>query len=292
MESDTPIPFGEIEELLRDFNEQFALVHAGIHALREPCSRALLSELALQCEALRRSKDVLLSSMPKSERLAARDDQLRRSKETLLSVLPRIGKLTSQIDELRESRHALIADQWEHQQRHTEAEHELASLQFQASFNESELEVLRNALNGEKQRCSSLEMRMERGCEAEAELRLAQSEVESLEQVAELHAQHSLKVHRLMCEDAQHRLFRGAASPASPKRPGARRSSALRAWQSSLENQSQALLERSWKLLSGADPLLDIAEHDTAEQPALLNSDTIENSTAASPEVKQYWIGN
>jgi len=156
----------------------------------ENLARALLSELSLQCEALRRSKDLLLSSLPKSERLAARDDQLRRSKETLLSVLPRIGKLTSQIDELRESRHALITEQWQHQQRFTEAEHEVASLQFEASVNESELEVLRNALHAEHQRCSSLELRMERGCEAEAELRRAHSEVESLEQVAELHAQH------------------------------------------------------------------------------------------------------
>jgi len=57
-----------------------------------------------------------------------------------------------------------------------------------------------------------------------------------------------------MCEDAQHRLFRGTASPASPKRPGARRSSALRAWQNSLENQSR----HCWNAAGNFSPVLTL----------------------------------
>lgn len=85
--------------------------------------------------------------------------------------------------------------------------------------------------------------------ELEAELRRSQSEVESLEQVAELHAQHSLKVHRLMCEDQHQRLTsdRSAGSQRYPARSGA-----LRSWQASLADQSQALLERSWQLLNNS----------------------------------------
>merc|ERR1712028_218785 len=50
----------------------------------------------------------------------------------------------------------------------------------------------------------------------------------------------------------------------TPQRPASRRSGALRAWQASLENQSQALLERSLTLLNHSAP--DGASPDQASQ--------------------------
>jgi len=87
--------------------------------------------------------------------------------------------------------------------------------------------------------------RVSDGNEAEIELRQARTEIDALEQVAELHAQHSLKVHRLMCEDAQQRVGGGSTRPV--------RNSALRQWQARVADQSQVLLERSWTLLHRPD---------------------------------------
>jgi hypothetical protein len=283
------VTFDDAEALISDFEQRFAHVHLGVQSLMESSSHPALSQLASQCEALHKSVDLLRGSLPNAGLLAARNEQFQRSKHALLSVLPRMAKVTAQVDELRESRDSLIKD---HSQQH------------------AEVEVTQAALTEEQELCTSLELRLACRFEAEAELRRAQSEMEALEQVAGLHAQHSLKVHRLMCEDAQHRILstkRGAIAHASPQRtPGARRSSALRAWQSSIETQSQALLERSWDLLNTSDLIhpssqvglsCNVADHPAevdgiARPNALISPDSDQVMSSIGPPVKEYWIGS
>jgi len=282
----------ELESVAAEAQQLFAeLAMHGTSSSAQPGSPDM-SELALHFASNPGSVGAAawqhLESMLENDHRTPDADQLQRSKDALLSVLPRVAKLTAQVDELRESRDSLAR---EHQQHLTEHEREVSGLQFMRSFNESELEVTKVELSEEKERCFSLELRVTQGFE---ELRRASSEMESLEHIAELHKQNSLKVHRLMCEDAQTRLHankRGISSngqPASPQRAPTRRSTNLRTWQASLEDQSQALLERSWTLLNNSGPIApgfvpldDMLENEGTDRPhALLHSDNDESLPA------------
>mmetsp|Transcript_42604 Transcript_42604/g.67414 ORF Transcript_42604/g.67414 Transcript_42604/m.67414 type:complete len:586 (-) Transcript_42604:250-2007(-) len=258
--------------------------------------------LEIREDQLVKCKGMLLSMLPKVTSLAAQVNELRESRDSLLAEQHDYqSKIASRMsDELREIQNSWHAEHHDYRCKlATELGDELResrdSLHRQesmlktefASALDDELRESRNSLMVESRRMEGkrrdelhvdtigeLEVELKRSqaevesleevarmharhslstLEIEAELKRSQAEVESLEQVAELHAQHSLKVHRLMCEDQHQRLTGGERSIGSQRYPA--RSGALRAWQASLADQSQALLERSWQLLNNSAPV-------------------------------------